>query len=313
MFVCFVWIEVLLVWTSQTLEKKRRWDFNHENEASNCFCLFVFLLRLFILDSNLKRVFSRLCWVLRVGARTWTRSPPELLQLFLFFSAWDEQHVCLHVCVHVRVSPGWDFEVVCATVAPPQMEKFWLCLPYCSPPNTRTHTHIHSGSRDDLPVPLQRDSASNFSFIQTRTAFPSSVFNPQEETGRGGGGTQGGERFFFSLPLFFSTLKNVEKFMKKRQNERKKMIIWPNYLEINWEHLGEKYNFKKKKRKKWNQFGYQSLLIDQRRSYLRAGWSWKKREINSADEQQNWLKKRKKKRRSSCDFYGNRRRVYLFF
>lgn len=76
-----------------------------------------------------------------------------------------------------------------------------FCLRCCGPPNgkvltlpssslppsiTNIHTHTQAGSRDDLPVPLQCHSASNFSFIQTQTAFPSSVFNPRERH-RGGG------------------------------------------------------------------------------------------------------------------------------
>lgn len=106
--------------------------------------------------------------------------------------------------------PLWISACVRARTCAPWVG-FWSCLHHCGPPNgkvltvpslllpsnthtyahTRTHTytHIHSGSRDDLPVPLQCYSASNFSFIQTRTAFPSSVFNPQEETGENRRGT----------------------------------------------------------------------------------------------------------------------------
>lgn len=107
----------------------------------------------------------------------------------LHSSVWDRQCVC--VCVSVRVwdSLGWDhvWSFVCAAVAPPN-GKVWRSLPHLPPPqsipNTRTRTHAPVVG-DDLPVPLPHHSASNFSFIQTQTAFPSSVFNPWEMQGGG--------------------------------------------------------------------------------------------------------------------------------
>lgn len=116
--------------------------------ASSVLFLFLFVFYFFT-NFVFFRVFADFCG----GPNAFFSPAAEVLQLSRW-PAWDEQRVCpaldfLRLCVHVRVRPGWDFEVVCTTVAP-QMEKFWPCLPY-----THTDTHIHSGSRDDLPVPLQ--------------------------------------------------------------------------------------------------------------------------------------------------------------
>lgn len=90
----------------------------------------------------------------------------------------------ISACVRARAS--WvGFLKLFATLWPPEWKSFGCAFITAPPPpkHTHTHAHIHSGSRDDLPVPLQRYSASNFSFIQTRTAFPSSVFTLRKRRG----------------------------------------------------------------------------------------------------------------------------------
>lgn len=121
-----------------------------------------------------------------------------LLSAAFCCSAWDKQHVCpfVDICLSLYVCVGLSWVG----------SRLKFCLRCCGPPNgkvltlpssslprplltyihTLRHTHTHAGSRDDLPVPLQCHSASNFSFIQTQTAFPSSVFNPRERHGGGG-------------------------------------------------------------------------------------------------------------------------------
>lgn len=132
-----------------------------------------------------------------------------------------------YLCVLVCVGLSWvglAFEVLFVLPWPPKWKSFWRSLPHhpaflplshcvCLPPTysihycTSTQTHTHAGSRDDLPVPLHCHSASNFSLIQTQTAFPSSVFDPWElgkKRGRGERGkedTEGGYRgdFWFII------------------------------------------------------------------------------------------------------------------
>lgn len=91
------------------------------------------------------------------------------------------------VCVCGIVLGGIVFEVLFALLWPPKWKSFDAPFLITPPPSVHyQHTSTHAGNWDDLPVPLQCHSASNFSFIQTQTAFPSSVFNPGER--RGGGG-----------------------------------------------------------------------------------------------------------------------------
>ena len=66
---------------------------------------------------------------LRVFASPFARRRPDARACFFFGPGLAGRAPCLshsgflHVCVHVRVHLGWDFEAVCTNVAP-QMEKF---------------------------------------------------------------------------------------------------------------------------------------------------------------------------------------------
>lgn len=204
------------------------------------FCLFVL-----IYSVNLK-LFSRVCADFCAFARRFFCRAAEVLQLFLW-SAWVEQHVCptLDFCMCACACVlGGIFEVVCSAVAP-RMEKLWLRLHYRSPPpkHTHTHAHIHSGSRDDLPVPLQRYSASNFSFIQTRTAFPSSVFTLRKRRGERQRGAA------LSAALVFTAYEKYKNPLKRGKMKGKKQHYLASEAEINQQHLRENYNLTKKEMK----------------------------------------------------------------
>lgn len=122
--------------------------------------------------------------------QTWVCS----LKICCFLLLCVGQAACLSLCGYLPVPVcvcgivlgGITFEVLFALLWPPKWKSFDAPFLITPPSITNIHTHTQAGSRDDLPVPLQCHSASNFSFIQTQTAFPSSVFNPRERHGGGG-------------------------------------------------------------------------------------------------------------------------------